>query len=30
MIGYITLGTNDLDRAGAFSDELLALLGGRD
>lgn len=27
MIGYVTLGTNDLDRAVAFYDELLALLG---
>jgi catechol 2,3-dioxygenase-like lactoylglutathione lyase family enzyme len=27
MIGYVTLGTNDLDRAIAFYDELLALLG---
>lgn len=29
MIGYITIGTNNLTRAGAFYDELLALLGGR-
>ena len=29
MIGYITLGTNDLKKAGAFYDELLAELGGR-
>jgi catechol 2,3-dioxygenase-like lactoylglutathione lyase family enzyme len=29
MIGYITLGTNDLDRAAAFYDELLALLGAK-
>ncbi|MCB1643803.1 MAG: VOC family protein [Pseudomonadales bacterium] len=29
MIGYITLGTNDLDRAGRFYDELLAELGAR-
>lgn len=29
MIGYITLGTNDLDASGAFYDELLALLGGK-
>jgi catechol 2,3-dioxygenase-like lactoylglutathione lyase family enzyme len=28
MIGYVTLGTNDLPRAAAFYDELLALLGG--
>ena len=27
LIGYITLGTNNLARAGAFYDELLALLG---
>ncbi len=27
MIGYTTLGTNDLERAAAFYDELLALLG---
>ena len=27
MIGYVTLGTNDLDRAVAFYDELLALVG---
>jgi len=27
MIGYVTLGTNDLKRAVAFYDELLALLG---
>ena len=27
MIGYVTLGTNDLPRAAAFYDELLALLG---
>ena len=27
MIGYVTLGTNDLDRAVAFDDELLAVLG---
>ena len=29
MIGYVTLGTNDFDRAVAFYDELLALLGAR-
>jgi catechol 2,3-dioxygenase-like lactoylglutathione lyase family enzyme len=29
MIGYVTLGTNDLDRAVAFYDELLAILGAR-
>lgn len=27
MIGYVTLGTNDLDRAVAFYDELLAVMG---
>ena len=27
MIGYITLGTNNLEQAGAFYDELLASLG---
>ena len=27
MIGYVTLGTNDLERAVAFYDELLALVG---
>lgn len=27
MIGYVTLGTNDLERAVAFYDELLGLLG---
>ena len=29
MIGYITLGTNDLVRAGQFYDELLAELGAK-
>lgn len=29
MLAYVTLGTNDLPRASAFYDELLALLGGR-
>lgn len=29
MIAYATLGTNDLDRATRFYDELLALIGGR-
>ena len=29
MIGYITLGTNDLDRARAFYDALLAEMGAR-
>lgn len=27
MIGYVTLGTNNLERAVAFYDELLALIG---
>ena len=27
MIGYVTLGTNDLERAAAFYDELLKLVG---
>jgi predicted lactoylglutathione lyase len=29
VIGYVTLGTNDLARAARFYDELLALLGGK-
>lgn len=29
MIGYVTLGTNDLERAGAFYDVLLAELGAK-
>jgi predicted lactoylglutathione lyase len=29
MIGYVTLGTNDLARATAFYDTLLAELGGK-
>jgi catechol 2,3-dioxygenase-like lactoylglutathione lyase family enzyme len=29
MIGYTTLGTNDLQRAGKFYDELLAELGAK-
>ena len=29
MIGYVTLGTNDLPRASAFYDKLLAALGGK-
>ncbi len=29
MIGYVTLGTNDLARAGRFYDELLAELGAK-
>lgn len=29
MLSYITLGTNDLERAGKFYDELLAVVGGK-
>ncbi|HYJ29586.1 MAG TPA: VOC family protein [Allosphingosinicella sp.] len=29
MIGYVTLGTNDLERARAFYDALLAEIGGK-
>lgn len=29
MIGYVTVGTNDMDRAAAFYDALLAELGGK-
>ncbi len=29
MIGYTTLGTNDLPRAGAFYDALLGAMGGK-
>ena len=29
MIGYVTLGTNDLQRAAKFYDELLALIGAK-
>ncbi|WP_293900072.1 VOC family protein [Phenylobacterium sp.] len=29
MIGYTTIGTNDLDRAKGFYDKVLAPLGGR-
>jgi len=29
MIGYLTLGTNDLNRAGVFYDALLAEIGAR-
>jgi len=29
MIGYVTLGSNDLQRAAGFYDELLALIGAR-
>lgn len=30
MIGYVTLGTNDLPRAAAFYDTLLAEIGAKD
>ena len=29
MIGYVTLGTNDLDKACGFYDELLSLIGAK-
>jgi catechol 2,3-dioxygenase-like lactoylglutathione lyase family enzyme len=29
MIGYVTLGTNDIERAARFYDELLAELGAK-
>ncbi len=29
MIGYVTLGTNDIERASAFYDQLLAELGAK-
>ena len=29
MIGYVTIGTNDIDRACAFYDALLAVIGAR-
>jgi catechol 2,3-dioxygenase-like lactoylglutathione lyase family enzyme len=29
MIGYVTVGTNDLDRARSFYDELYASIGGK-
>ncbi len=29
MIGYVTLGTNDLQKAAAFYDQLLAVLGAK-
>lgn len=29
MIGYVTVGTNDMAKAAAFYDELLALLGAK-
>ena len=29
MIGYVTLGTNDLDRAAKFYDQVLAVVGAK-
>jgi catechol 2,3-dioxygenase-like lactoylglutathione lyase family enzyme len=29
MIGYVTLGTNDIERAAKFYDELLAVIGAK-
>ena len=29
MIGYVTVGTNDLERAAKFYDQLLAVVGGK-
>lgn len=29
MIGYVTLGSNDIPKAAAFYDELLGMLGGK-
>ena len=29
MIGYVTIGTNDLEKAKKFYDELLGMLGGK-
>jgi catechol 2,3-dioxygenase-like lactoylglutathione lyase family enzyme len=29
MIGYVTIGTNDLDRAAGFYDEILSFFGGK-
>ncbi len=29
MIGYVTVGTNDLEKAGKFYDELLGVLGAK-
>jgi predicted lactoylglutathione lyase len=29
MIGYVTLGSNDIEKAAAFYDELLALIGAK-
>ena len=28
MIGYVTVGTNDIDRAATFYDQLFAVIGG--
>jgi catechol 2,3-dioxygenase-like lactoylglutathione lyase family enzyme len=30
MIGYVTLGSNDLDKARAFYSQLLALIGANE
>ena len=29
MIGYVTLGTNNIEKAAGFYDELLAVLGAK-
>jgi len=29
MIGYVTLGTNDIEKAAAFYDELLGIIGAK-
>jgi catechol 2,3-dioxygenase-like lactoylglutathione lyase family enzyme len=29
MIGYVTLGTNDMARAASFYDELFSVVGGK-
>ena len=29
MIGYVTLGSNDIDRAAAFYDKVLGVLGAK-
>ncbi len=29
MVGYVTLGTNDIDRAAQFYDQLLSEIGGK-
>ena len=29
MIGYVTLGTNDMNRAGRFYDDLLTVVGAK-